>query len=58
MDYKVRAGWNNCNPKKIELPNKIRKLYSSALLNVGESLSAYLQAILRITPQYAKVKFF
>ena len=58
MDYKIRAGWNNCYPKKIELPEKVRKLYCSALLNVGESLSAYLQAILRITPQYAKVKFF
>ncbi len=47
MGYKIRAGGNNCYAKKIELPgnNIVKKLYCSALLNVGESLSAYLQAV-------------
>jgi|GEM_PF-5750374 len=46
MGYQIRTGRNNTYAKKIELPDNVIvwKLYRSAVLNIGESLSAYLKA--------------
>jgi len=47
MGYQICSGRDNFNTKKIELPGNtiVRKLYRSALLNIGESLSAYFTSL-------------